>query len=511
LIDVSIMFCICFLNGKRTKAQEISVSRRDKGKNDRSSLRRNTRLGVLAAAVTEIVFLSPAQASDSVGNTDAWVLLPVQSLMITASIGAQDAVEAQAQPATGNLDTAKNRIQGVLPADGSVKADPAAKPSPVGQPATDYHPKPSATSIDHIVVPSPEIDKAQAVMAADAHTIGPISQALHSYQLTPSQLISVRNYIGQYDDKTKVVSAGSHGGISVFQIDDAASGKYVGQVEVSAGSNGEVVVSKVTAAEFDSKGTVQIPVAGKIDNEEAQKLLGGSAAYKALTTQEKSTSLEMVVPTLVNVEGHAEYGGAREATAHFYPDGSGYEYGLAGQVASAQAELKAQVSGVAVGAGASGPGVKGFVNYFSKAEADEHGKFSRSVMGGTMEVNMTLAEIEAKYGCVANEPCGVETKAGALGVGGGVSLTFSQHEDIPVVPANKIEDTGIAAAAPVETPSVPQAEQQAYDQAAASGDNAKLEAFLKEYPYSAMANDVNNLIDYHAADHPDEPMLVVGY
>ncbi|TAK99500.1 MAG: hypothetical protein EPO08_16245 [Rhodospirillaceae bacterium] len=366
-----------------------------------------------------------------------------------------------------------------------------------------------AADFDHIVVPSPELSKAQRAMAADAHVIGPISQALHSYQMTPVQIISVRNYIGQYGEDTKIVDAGSYKGASVFGIKDAKSGEFIGQIEVRAGANGEVVINKMTAAEFDTKKKIEFTIPGKASDEDAQKVLGGSAAHSVFTNEEKKNALDVVMPGFVNIEGHADYGSAREATAHFYPDGSGYEYGLATKIASAQGEAKVNF-GASVGAGARGPEVEGFVNYFGKPEADENAKFTRSVLGGTVDMHATLAEVQAKYGCESNKPCEIKGAIGGLGVGAGGGLAFSPHVDIPVRPANQIEDGGIATPPPPPPPPPPD-EQKEYDDAVKSGDSTKLESFVEKHPESPLAETADDQIDYHVTEDPAQPMPVAGY
>ncbi|MBI3433734.1 MAG: hypothetical protein HY056_01430 [Proteobacteria bacterium] len=61
---------------------------------------------------------------------------------LIASAGALAFVAATSVAlAQSNMDKARNRIQSTLPADGAVKADPKPKPSPVGQPVSDYKPK----------------------------------------------------------------------------------------------------------------------------------------------------------------------------------------------------------------------------------------------------------------------------------------------------------------------------------------------------------------------------------
>lgn len=443
------------------------MSRKSPGKDLRS---RRGKLGaaIAVAATSEIIFLAPAYASDDRSMADGWGALPIRSVMI----GAQGSASvAQTPPERENAQIADSSGGGTT---------------------------------------SPELQNAQSAMKADARALGPISQTLHSFQMTGAQDIAVRNYIGQYSEKTKVVPAGTFNGVTVFGIRDAKTGDYTGEVELRAGANGEIIVSKISAAEFDTKKKFELPLAGKVDDEEAQQVLGGSSAYQALSTEEKKPSFDAELPAVLNAERGTTYGVANEATAHFYPDGSGYEFGYTTKIASAQGEAKLGASGVSAGVGARGPEVEGFANYFGSPQQDDAGKFSHSVFGGTANIHSTLAELQAKYGCDENEPCSAKFDAGLLGVGAGLGLVLSPHVDIPVRPENEIAEGGIAT--PPPPPPAPSAnEQSAYDDAIKSGDMAQLEQFLTQYPDSALDDEAENQIDYHAAASPDQPMPVTGY
>src|SRR5450631_4229071 len=167
----------------------------------RRDRRQRARLGaILVAAATEMIYAHPARAGAEVASADNWGPLPGRGTVMMADL------DIHAPDLTAPTEVVDVRRP-------SASDDPPAVPQ-----------MQLAASIDHINVPSPEVSRAEAAMAADAHTIGPISRALHSYQLTPAQLVSVRNYIGQYDEHTKVTAGLTIKGVSTFAIQDAKSG-----------------------------------------------------------------------------------------------------------------------------------------------------------------------------------------------------------------------------------------------------------------------------------------------
>ncbi len=372
-----------------------------------------------------------------------------------------------------------------------------------------------AASVEIPVLPS-VVERTQAAYKADGHALGPISQTLHSYNLTPAQLISVRNYIGQYDEKLKVVSVGKFNGVDLFEIKNRKTGEFFGEVELKAGSDGELIVNKTTGAEIDVRKKVEVPLVLPNEEGEADKLLNGSDVLDLLHSKHKKNESSQEMP-FASAETGVDYGTAREATGHFLPDGSGYEYGMISKIASAGAEGKIGADdkgdvGVSVGGGAKGPEVELFANYFGKPDVDENGKFTRTVMSGSGNLHSTLAEVEAKLGCFDDKPCKVELGAGALGVGSGMSVAFSDHAAIPVRPSNEIEDEGIAAPPPAKAePDVSAAIEQEYRKAIGSDDPAALEAFVETYPYSPLTLDAENLLDIQVRPDPEAQIPPGGY
>lgn len=370
-----------------------------------------------------------------------------------------------------------------------------------------------AASVEVPVLPS-VVERTQAAYKADGHALGPISQTLHSYNLTPAQLISVRNYIGQYDEKLKVVSIGKVNGVDLFVIKNRKTGEFFGEVELRAGSNGELVVDKTTGAELDVRKKVEVPLVLPNEDGDADKLLNGSDVLNVLHSKHHKNESSQEMP-FASAEAGVDYGTAREATGHFMPDGSGYEYGMVSKIASAGAEAKAGVSdkgeiGGSIGGGAKGPEVELFANYFGKPDVDADGKFTRTVVGGSGNLHATLAEVEAKLGCFDDKPCKVELGAGALGIGSGVGFAFSDHAAIPVKPSNEIEDEGIAAP-PKPEPGTSDAVEKEYRQAISSDDPAALEAFVETHPDSLFTQDAENLLDIQVRPDPEAQIPPGGY
>ena len=77
-----------------------------------------------------------------------------------ASLGLAGAALAQT-PSTGTasgLQKAQNTVNN-LPGDGAVKADPQPKPSPVGQPTSDYKPQQKSPTVKEPPPPPPQPPK----------------------------------------------------------------------------------------------------------------------------------------------------------------------------------------------------------------------------------------------------------------------------------------------------------------------------------------------------------------
>lgn len=381
----------------------------------------------------------------------------------------------------------------------------------------------SMKSVDTIKVPSPAVTPHdwKSYQAVEARSNGDVSKALDGLHLTPAQRLSVRNYVGQYDEKYHVVAGVEANGVQTLGIRDAKTGDFVGMVTLKRDADGSITVNKSVAAAIDTKATFEIPLVGKVNQEEARQVLGGSKQYDAFRNgdakdrdKENQAKLSVTLPAL-KAEAGADIAKASESTARFHPDGSGYEYGLVTKGASGKAE--AQIggtserdreggkasAGVAVGAGAKGPQVEGFVNYFGRPDVDAKGDFTRSVIGTSFEMHGTLAEAEFKAGCSTDEGCKTKLSAGALGLGGGGSLTFSSHMNLQVRPAEEIEAGGVASEEQhAPEPAVPTAEEKAYEDAVRVGTPAALNAFLAEYPDSPRTDEILNKADLSAAGEP---------
>ncbi|HSC47267.1 MAG TPA: hypothetical protein VLG68_04210 [Gammaproteobacteria bacterium] len=264
--------------------------------------------------------------------------------------------------------------------------------------------------------PAPSNSSRKGIYSAEKHASGDVIGVLSKFKMTPPQRLAVRNYIGQGGGDVHILSSGHEGGVETLAIKHAKTGAFLGRIGISAGPDGAILVSKSTAADLDYKKSVSVPLKTKIDPKLAQKTLGGSKQLELMQQDVKKPILTAKLPALKPVHG-LDFASARECTARFNADGSGYEYCLvskpaapvvaAGKAAAKPAPQAARTSNgksnagstaAAVAAGVvAGAALEGFVNYFSRPSIDKEGRLSHSTMGTRYRVNTTLPEMQSRY------------------------------------------------------------------------------------------------------------------
>ena len=269
--------------------------------------------------------------------------------------------------------------------------------------------------------PAPSNSSRKGIYSAEKHASGDVIGVLGKFKMTPPQRLAVRNYIGQGGGDVHILSSGHEGSIETLAIKHAKTGAFLGRIGISAGPDGAILVSKSTAADLDYKKSVSVPLKTKIDPKLAQKTLGGSKQLELMQQDVKKPFLTAKLPALKPVHG-LDFASARECTARFNADGSGYEYCLvskpvppvvaaapvpAGKAAAKPAPQAARTSNgksntgstaAAVAAGVvAGAALEGFVNYFSRPSIDKQGRLSHSTMGARYRVNTTLPEMQSRY------------------------------------------------------------------------------------------------------------------
>jgi len=268
--------------------------------------------------------------------------------------------------------------------------------------------------------PAPSNSSRKGIYSAEKHASGDVIGVLGKFKMTPPQRLAVRNYIGQGGGDVHILSSGHEGGVETLAIKHAKTGAFLGRIGISAGPDGSILVNKSTAADLDYRKSVSVPLKTKIDPRVAQKTLGDSKQLALMQEDLKKPILTAKLPALKPVQG-LDFASARECTARFNADGSGYEYCLvskpaapavaaapapAGKTAAKPAPQAARSpsgkskagSTTAVVAGvAAGVALEGFVNYFSRPSINKEGKLSHSNLGTRYRVKTTLPELESHY------------------------------------------------------------------------------------------------------------------
>lgn len=374
-----------------------------------------------------------------------------------------------------------------------------------------------------------------------------LTKAMSEFSLTPIQRLSIRDYVGEAKAEAIEMRINDK---EVLILKDPKTHEYIGEATISKGDDGSIVVTKLTGADFKLSKTLDVPVLDR-QAEEADKVLSGSESTSSFNSKQAGLAKhekeipgkEISIPA-VAIEGSAQYGPVSEATAVFRPDGSGYERGMRTNLASASAGAELGVSGKAEGegfagakggAGAQAFKVELFGNYFGKPEADEHGEFTRNVLGASGETHATLAEISGIAGCEEEKGCGFGGSIGFLGIGTGVAATYGAKVKLERSSAEGVPEEGVASSdeqvteadavppapvqpdvlVPLPKPSdestspngqdpvqtdndqdaIDDGERQDYEDAIQDGSVGALQNFLSKYPDSVYNSDVEELKD----------------
>lgn len=304
----------------------------------------------------------------------------------------------------------------------------------------------------------------KAYYEAEKRASGDIAGVLSRLKMTPAQRLSVRNYIGQAHAGVKIEASGSAGGVTSFAIKNAKNGALVGRIGVSAATDGSIVVNKSTAADLDFKKSVSMPVTGKVDEKDAHSVLSGSQQLVLMEADLKKPTNSASLPGLHPIEG-LDFAYARQCTARFNPDGSGYEYCLVSKPTAAAKTTppvptvakagnqpvtgkqsgSGSVAVKAVATATTAVALEGFVNYFSRPSVDKGGHVNRSVLSGHYPIDSTMTQVQQQ---------------GSVSTG---SVEFSPNLAVPVRP-----EVGIPEGGETEPEQVPE-EQTAAPQPEESG------------------------------------------
>lgn len=396
----------------------------------------------------------------------------------------------------------------------------------------------------------------QQQAAASSASHGEVTKALNTFQLTPIQRLSIRDYVGE--KKAEIVQLPVNGK-ELLILRDPKTHEYIGEATISVRDDGSVVVTKLTGATFSTSSSAELPISAR-ETEQAEQVLGGSRSLKTFNSEtEAPGGIELSIPA-ISLKGSMEYGPVAESVAVFRKDGSGYERGMRTNLAAVTGGVEGGASGksdgdgfVGVKAGAASEAFKVelFANYFSAPEADEKGEFTRSVLGASGEAHVTLAELAGQIGCFEDSGCGAKVSAGLLGIGTGFGFNYGANIKLDRGSSAGIPEEGLAsseeqfaaanqvAPVPGEQPVVPNpvvapvpedqeldeedlefddedgdaiddAEQEEFEAALEDGSVEALEDFLNKYPDSVYEADVREIVEdaqNPSADAGDETLI----
>jgi hypothetical protein len=373
--------------------------------------------------------------------------------------------------------------------------------------------------------------------AAQKKSDSQIDQALTNLHLTAAQRLAARAYIGHQHDLAKNKNTN---GVQDLVFHHPKTHAYRGEALLSLLPDGGLQIAKISGAQFDHAKQVQVLIL-KREMQEAQEVLhhkrSADGFRKAWAPAQKTSrhpkedTIGLSVPT-VRWLPNAPYHRVSRSAALIGRDGSGTESGWATNFGGAKGARLPH--GGAPAAGAPTVKINYFKNYFLPPRPDRHGKFTRTVLGGTIVTNTTVNQFidntsvtygDTRFGdtTITNEnwnyeskentpveiddtigdegiitPPGEETTDETLDDATPVDVDQSEfgdtsgQDDFGDVDEPTDQGTGGVEEATSDDMDVPDQEEQAYEDAMQDGSTDSLNRFLNDYAGSPYEDDVKD-------------------
>jgi hypothetical protein len=286
---------------------------------------------------------------------------------------------------------------------------------------------------------------AMGLSAPAAGAISTVGQAVQRLHLSPQQLLSLRDVLGDVERRAQVEASGE----DLFILRDPVSMAYAGEFSLNVGENGTLTVDRVSGpATLDASQSVLLPLRlNPKSRAQARAALAGSQlmgmdpanphALPPALPEERIAALKFT-----DAKAAAPIA---ETRAVFFRDGSGV-------VRTVRAPQSATAASTPAPLRISD-------RYFSAVKSDGTHVWRDNVIEIDSDVAMTLTDLQARRACPLNGPCNVHTPAVSLK---GFHLIRWQHQLIAAVPPSLLAQLAAApapemtvpagAAAPAEAP-----------------------------------------------------------
>ena len=287
---------------------------------------------------------------------------------------------------------------------------------------------------------------AASTQAAEETTI---ADALDKLQLTPQQLVSLREFFGQFGRDDKVFGATSGDGTTVLDLRDPTSNQSVGQLIMRTNADGSVSLARLTgAAHFDYTRLVVLPlfadskkrneIAAALSVSEAGAL--DSAAPTAPLPFQNSQKLMRVAlnpDASTDAENLNQISQAQisQSQATFFRDGSGFVSGMRATVVAADSPKQS-----------SAPTLHIFGRYLSKLESDGLRLFRAKTVELAGDARLSFDDFETKLACGTPGHCGTVWSMTAPDVASSLHVMRRVNATVPRAPLDLI--TSMAPALP---------------------------------------------------------------
>ncbi|MBI3677155.1 MAG: hypothetical protein HY243_11140 [Proteobacteria bacterium] len=263
-----------------------------------------------------------------------------------------------------------------------------------------------------------------------------IADALDKLQLTPQQLVSLREFFGQFGRDDKVFGTTSGDGTTVLDLHDPSTNQSVGQLIMRTNADGSVSLARLTgAAHFDYTRLVVLPLfADAKKRDEIAAALAASEAGAvdsvAPTAPLPFQQTQKLMRVALNPDNSADtenLSQISQAQATFFRDGSGFVSGMRAAVVVADAPKKTLA-----------PALHIFGRYLSKLESDGLRLFRAKTVELAGDARLSFDDFETKLACSTPGHCGTVWSMTAPDVASSLHVMRRVNATVPRAPLDLI-------------------------------------------------------------------------
>lgn len=269
-----------------------------------------------------------------------------------------------------------------------------------------------------------------------------IADALDQLQLTPQQIVSLREFFGQFGRDSKIFGTTTGDGTAVLDLRDPKTNDRLGQLIMRINADGSVSVARLSGdAKFDSAHAVVLPLFADSKKRDEIKLAMATSAAGTVNPETPTAPLPFMQtqrlmrvtlnpPDPKGIKSPATIITASiitQAQATFFPDGSGFASGIRATALGADAPKDVRV-----------PTLHLFGRYLSKLESDGLRVFRAKTVELAGDVAMSFDAFEARLACAAPGRCGAVWSLAAPDIASSLHVMRKENATVPRAPLDLV-------------------------------------------------------------------------